>query len=168
MTHLEKVTLVFNTTILIPRSILTYLKVQHKFLIKYFSIKKLMNIYLKMEPTFLIKLFNDKEMSIYTYLERDTKFLTNILKGHLDKYVLYLSSTFMHFFIFFKQFKNYLLFQLNRRIHYIKWDPIYFCLTIWYCKHIFLLNVFFYEWVPEGGFYKPKHVAYTIVINSVK
>jgi len=74
---------------------------------------------LKMEPTFLIKIFNGKK-SIYTYPEEETKFLTNILKEHLEKYVLYLASTCMHFVIFLKQLKNYLLFRLNRRIHSIK------------------------------------------------
>jgi hypothetical protein len=55
---LKKEPLVFNTNTVMQRSIFTYLKVQHTFLIKHFNIKKVNDHIFEKGAQFLIKILN--------------------------------------------------------------------------------------------------------------
>jgi len=56
-----------------------------------------------------------KNVDIHVYGGGD-----KIFNKHFEQAFRQVGSTFMHFVIFLAQFNNYLLFRLNRRIHYIK------------------------------------------------
>jgi hypothetical protein len=66
------------------RSIFTYLKVQHTFLINHFNIKKV-NDPIFEKGAHIFNKNTNKKKSICTCLKEETIFLTNILSKNLDK-----------------------------------------------------------------------------------
>jgi len=77
----------------------------------------------------------------------------------------------MYVLLYFQYILKYSLFPQKKRIHYINltsnivfiWQLRFFHLTTSYYKHFSLK--YFYKYVPDDSFYKPKYVACNLALK---